>query len=185
MNNDGDILIRGGAQLYIGYSDINTTVNGKTVTITNNQDGGKIAISGGDFHISDGSKLVLSGNKATGTLSYPASGSHVSFDGNGTLQLGMQSFSINSPVAWSTGTLLQTAGTLNIGSDVTLKAYEMQGQSTSLVISGKLSIENNVQFSGNLSGSGELLLSDTANAQFGVLKTSARFRSNREGFLSL
>ena len=169
VNNDGDILIRGGAQLYIGYTDVGEPVSDVTTTITNNHDGGGITISGGDFHISNGSKLVLSGNKATGTLSYPASGSHVSFDGDGTLQLGMQSFSINSPVAWSTGTLLQTAGTLNIGSDVTLKAYEMQGQSTSLVISGKLSIENNVQFSGNLSGSGELLLSDTANAQFGVL----------------
>lgn len=150
----GDINISGGQWNVSG----NTLVQGSKDHAVN--------IIGGQFDIKENKMLTLAGT--SGSLSNAMS--TFSVQGTGTLNLKFtSSFSINSTVNWTEGTLQQTGGTLNINAPVTLATFKQDGANPSLIITGILSITNDIKMNGNLSGSGELRLSETANAIIGTL----------------
>lgn len=153
-NNTGDINISGGKWNVSG----NTLVQGSK--------GNEVNIIGGQFDIKENKTLTLAGT--SGSLSNAMS--TFSVQGAGTLNLKFtSSFSINSTVNWTEGTLQQTDGTLNINAPVTLNTFKQDGSNLSLVITGVLSITNDITMNGNLSGSGELKLSEEAEATIGTL----------------
>lgn len=153
-NNTGDINISGGKWNVSG----NTLVQGSK--------GNEVNIIGGQFDIKENKTLTLAGT--SGALSNAMS--TFSIQGLGTLNLEFtSSFSINSAINWTEGTLQQTDGTLNINAPVTLNTFKQDGSNLSLVITGVLSITNDITMNGNLSGSGELKLSEEAEATIGTL----------------
>lgn len=153
-NNTGDINISGGKWNVSG----NTLVQGSK--------GNEVNIIGGQFDIKENKTLTLAGT--SGSLSNAMS--TFSIQGLGTLNLEFtSSFSINSAINWTEGTLQQTDGTLNINAPVTLNTFKQDGSNLSLVITGVLSITNDITMNGNLSGSGELKLSEEAEATIGTL----------------
>ena len=153
-NNMGDINISGGKWNVSG----NTLVQGSK--------GNAVNIIGGQIDIKENKTLTLAGT--SGALSNEMS--TFSIQGMGTLNLEFtSSFSINSAINWTEGTLQQTGGTLNVNAPVTLRTFKQDGSNLSLVITGVLSITNDITMNGNLSGTGELKLSETASAIIGTL----------------
>lgn len=125
-----------------------------------------VNVIGGQFNIKKDKTLTLSGY--SGALSNETS--TLSFQGKGTLNLDFsEGFSINSAINWTAGTLKQSDGILKINAPVTLSTFIQDGSNRSLVITGVLSITNDITMNGNLSGTGELKLSETASAMIGTL----------------
>ena len=164
-SNVGTVNISGG-QWHVGYDynegtheAVSAGAGDTTVTGASN-----VNIIGGDFTINEGRTLTFAGQ--TGQWQVSAS-ADFGINGTGTMAMNFNTFSINSAITWETGTLNQIGGTLTINAPVSVKAYDMSDGS--LIISKKLSIQNNVVFNGELSGSGELVLAEQANARIGVL----------------
>lgn len=158
-NNMGNINISGGQWDVAG----NVLVSGLE------KQGFTVNVIGGQFNIEKDKTLTLSG--FSGALSNDTS--TLSFQGEGTLNLDFYStvegFSINSAINWTDGTLKQSDGILKINAPVTLSTFKQDGSNLSLVITGVLSITNDITMNGNLSGTGELKLSETAEAIIGTL----------------
>lgn len=158
-NNMGNINISGGQWDVAG----NVLVQGLE------KQGYTVNIIGGQFNINEGKTLTLTG--FSGSLANETS--TLSFQGKGTLNLDFSStdagFSIDSAINWTEGTLQQSDGVLRINAPVTLNTFKQDGSNLSLIITGVLSITNNIMMNGNLSGSGELKLSEEAEATIGTL----------------
>lgn len=157
--NTGTVNIGGSTQWKISA--------GKTMTV--NAGGREINVTGGQFDLAAGGTLVFSGG--TGFLT--KSNSTQSFTGSGTLELDFSEFSINSAMNFENGGIRFTGvnGALNLtNGDVIVSRFEI-ANSASLNISEKarLAIKSDLVIDGNLSGKGELILSDKANARFGKL----------------
>ncbi len=178
VSSSGNINVSGGVLnftddrsqiLMYGQNTGSINISGGQWNVNSNAlvsgEGNDINIIGGQFSIAQGKTLTLSAK--SGTMQAPSS--TFSIDGQGTLNLQFDSFSIASTINWTDGILKQTGGTLNINAPVTVHAYNMDGANASLVISGVLSITNNLMMNGNLSGSGELKLSEKASATVGTL----------------
>ncbi len=155
--NTGTINVGGSTQWWVSAN--------KKMTV--NANGHEINITGGQFDLAAGGTLAFSG----GTGSLTKSNSMQSFTGEGTLQLDFSDFSINSALNFENGGIKFTGGMLSLtNGDVVVSRFEIAG-SALLEISEKarLSIKSDLVINGNLSGGGELILSDKANAKFGKL----------------
>lgn len=156
-NNSGNINISGG----------DWDVDGNVLVQGVKSSGNTVDIIGGKFDVAAGKTLTLDGY--SGSLSNKTS--TLSFQGEGTLKLNFsEDFTVDSTIDWTDGTLYQAGGTLQIDAPVTVKAFKQDGNGRSLIISGVLSVTNDIMMNGNLSGKGELKLSETANATIGALK---------------
>ena len=165
--NIGDINIFGG-QWKVGdeQKDPQAPVTGSvTATIINASDSGKVNITGGRFNIVENNTLKLQG--ASGSIANVSSA--FGFQGKGTLDLNFSEFSIDSTLIWEEGIISLSRGELTINSQVSVAGMEMLQEQASLVISGTLSIKNDININGDLSGTGELILAEEADATFGKL----------------
>lgn len=173
-SNVGDINIYGG-QWFVGYQkDLSVVADQVMATVVNQSASGNVNISGGQFTIAQGNVLRLQGN-GTGTISNTSSTFNIK--GSGALEIDFSEFVIDSTLSWEKGTLRQLNGVLNINSQVTVHSFDLQRGS--LVISGVLSIENDINVRGQLSGGGELVLSESASADFGTLVNFGTISLNR------
>ncbi len=156
-NNMGNISISGGQW----------NVGGNVLVQGLEKQGYTVDVIGGQFNIDEGKTLTLTG--FSGSLANETS--TLSFQGKGTLNLKFSStdagFSIDSAINWTEGTLQQSGGVLKINAPVTLNAFKQDGGN--LIITGVLSIAEDIKMNGNLSGNGELKLSENANAIIGTL----------------
>lgn len=165
-SNSGGINISGG-NWFVGQD---VSGNAPTADLLITAPGNTISITGGQFAINEGQTLTLQGQ--TGSIS--AQSATYRFSGGGTLALDFRDgnnpgvFTIGSALAWNEGNITQVKGTLNINAPVTIHGFNQDSTAT-LNISSVLSIENSIEMNGNLIGSGELKLSDKANATFGKL----------------
>ncbi len=171
-SNSGSINISGG-NFFVGYrpnflgtgiTEIPLFDSGSMTVLAENE-GQSINVTGGVFKINADYTLALHGY--SGTLD--ASSSNYGFSGNGTLALSStEGFTIASAITWDSGTIRQLGGPLTIAAPVQIGAFKQDGGT--LQISSVLSIENNIKMNGNLTGKGELILSESANAEFGLLR---------------
>lgn len=156
-NNMGNISISGGQW----------NVGGNVLVQGLEKQGYTVDVIGGQFNIDEGKTLTLTG--FSGSLANETS--TLSFQGKGTLNLKFSStdagFSIDSAINWTEGTLQQSGGVLKINAPVTLNAFKQDGGN--LIITGVLSIAEDIKMNGNLFGNGELKLSENANAIIGTL----------------